>query len=186
MDLETVEHLALDIAKSGTRMRRVMVSAKHRSMIQRKWVDENMRPLSRQEILTILDTEADRLAELGRTKFLRKRRTLWEVARGRPAAMMDYTGMDAASMMALRAQVSARAVGRKQFNEAVGKIFGGYDPTAKDAVRLPGFPDRAFTPEVATELGSAGSTAPRISLKPTLSSPSRRTTLGMPWVISGT
>jgi hypothetical protein len=140
MDLETVEHLALDIAKSGTRMRRVMVSAKHRSMIQRKWVDENMRPLSRQEILTILDTEADRLAELGRTKFLRKRRTLWEVARGRPAAMMDYTGMDAASMMALRAQVSARAVGRKQFNEAVGKIFGGYDPTAKDAVRLPGFP----------------------------------------------
>lgn len=143
MDDETVEWLGKNIGKDA-RLARGVGSAGHRSLLERKWVDDHGVPLSLDQVKQILTTEGDKLEGLGRS-LLRRKRTWWDIMRGNPGKVGEYFGLDATSALSIRTQRTVQLISGEKFRGEVSRIFGSYP--GSDGVAIAGFRGK-FAPEL--------------------------------------
>lgn len=145
LDEDAVEWLALNAGKNKG-VAAALGSAGHRSLLERKWVDDHGVPLSLENVQKIVAAKSEELADLGRD-MLRRRRTWKDIFTGKPGKLDDYFGLDATTSIAIRAQKTAQVLGGHQFREDVGRLFGRY--RGSDAQTIAGFRG-TFAPEIKT------------------------------------
>lgn len=122
---------------NSRRMRQNMFSEKHAALLHRAWADQGTGlPLPRQTIEKILKAQESELNELG-ASILKRRMSVWDALRGKPAAVGEFFDSDPIRSMLLRRQEAVRAVGARQFHEEIGKLLGGY--SGPQGVELPAF-----------------------------------------------
>lgn len=108
------------------RMRSNMMSDKHAALLHRAWVDQGTNlPLPRQTVEKILKAQESELNDLG-ASILKRRLTVWEAIRGKPAKLGEMFDADPIRAMLLRRQESVRAVGAHQFKDEIARLLGGY------------------------------------------------------------
>lgn len=121
---------------ASKRMRGSMFSEKHASLLHRAWVDGDGAPLPMEQVERIMkasEAELDGLAQ----SMLKKRKTLWEFAQGKPEVLGHYYDADPLKLMVLRRQSTVRAVAAKDFHAEMRGLFGSYN--GPNGVELPAY-----------------------------------------------
>ncbi|MCP4573404.1 MAG: hypothetical protein GY838_13695 [bacterium] len=132
MDAEAARGLALDIVSGAERKGRAFVqrrrrafNPKHQSMLQRKHLDKNGVPLTKDEVNVVLDATEAELKKLGDTMWESKY-SVWDVFKGKTDMIGHFYEMDPVKLQVIRAQRAAKAIGGETFKNDMVHIFGDY------------------------------------------------------------